>query len=504
MLNRKWFSLLVLVLLLAGCQDDPDRPTATSVALLNVPTLLAPGGTPRPDVAPTADLALVETVVAATVRAHNFGAGPDDMPPTVSPAAAATLPPCRPVNSWPVYIIRRGDTLSQIALRTSSTVAELTAANCIDRTTPLTVGATLLVPRLPPAPTVAPLPEPTSTGLQVIAFSITPEVVDYDGTFTITWDVRNAGSIYIWTDYWGTDSLPASGSLTIPVADLALRWADTTFTLRAEEAGNFDNSVFAYRRLQVRSNVTIDSFDVTPGVAPSNGAVTLNWSFRGATNGLLSWMPRPYDGIYEPLEAALTASGDRVVPLPDEYYPIYFRLTVEDANGLWVTAETFVETTCPYTYFVADPERQAETCPDGNAISVTGTYQPFERGFMVWASDNDEILVFANNGDVRSFADGWAGEPLPINDEPPPGLFKPIRGFGLVWAGNPDLQAALGWGTAAERNFELVKQQIDRKGSRYGVLTGARYLQLPDGRVVVFYTNWAQPPMWSFLPPAAP
>jgi hypothetical protein len=169
-----------------------------------------------------------------------------------------------------------------------------------------------------------------------------------------------------------------------------------------------------------------------------------------------------------------------------------------------VTAETFVETTCPYAYFVADPRRQEGTCPTGNATSITGAYQPFERGFMVWASDNEEILAFVAGGDVFAYTDEWRGEPLDIDDDPPPGLVQPVRGFGLVWAGDPQLRAALGWALTEESGFELVKQQIDLKSSRYGAVTGARYLQLPDGRVVVFHTDWAHPALWAYLPLSLP
>ncbi len=62
--------------------------------------------------------------------------------------------PCVLRNDWPTYVVVRGDTLSGIARRTNSTVAELTAANCLSDANLLFAGQVLRIPRLPGTPPV--------------------------------------------------------------------------------------------------------------------------------------------------------------------------------------------------------------------------------------------------------------------------------------------------------------------------------------------------------------
>lgn len=70
-------------------------------------------------------------------------------PPTPTPTAIpiVSLPtPCVAPPGWQTYIIKRGDTLSAIALRSMKTVDDILTGNCIDLTTVLIPGMTILVP----------------------------------------------------------------------------------------------------------------------------------------------------------------------------------------------------------------------------------------------------------------------------------------------------------------------------------------------------------------------
>lgn len=73
------------------------------------------------------------------------------------PPATPTSPPvtCGAPRYWVVYYVQRGDTLSDIARRTNSTVSQLKNANCLNSNN-IRTGQKLLVPFLP-----APKPEPT-------------------------------------------------------------------------------------------------------------------------------------------------------------------------------------------------------------------------------------------------------------------------------------------------------------------------------------------------------
>lgn len=72
--------------------------------------------------------------------------------PTLSPSPF----PCMPQNTWPLYSVQRGDTLSYLARATNSTVDGLIQANCLPNDT-IYAGQWLYVPQLPIAtPTATP------------------------------------------------------------------------------------------------------------------------------------------------------------------------------------------------------------------------------------------------------------------------------------------------------------------------------------------------------------
>jgi hypothetical protein len=92
--------------------------------------------------------------------------GTDIGPPTVDPnvipsvtplgAPSATPPPTTPTvcavpTDWFIYIVQPGDTLTDIAARTGSTVQELVTRNCLPNADAIFVGQGLFVPiELPP------------------------------------------------------------------------------------------------------------------------------------------------------------------------------------------------------------------------------------------------------------------------------------------------------------------------------------------------------------------
>lgn len=93
---------------------------------------------------------------------------------------------CAQRYDWPIYIVRRGDTLSALASATGSSVEELRLANCLPNTR-IYEGQRLYVPRLPVASPTNPPTAPTNTptvfrdpsacivrGTNEIVFSITP------------------------------------------------------------------------------------------------------------------------------------------------------------------------------------------------------------------------------------------------------------------------------------------------------------------------------------------
>ncbi len=74
--------------------------------------------------------------------------------PTKEPTAKSLS--CSLRVDWPVHIVVRGDTLSGIAVRSNSTVAELAAANCMVNPNLLVEGQHIYVPHTPVSPTFEP------------------------------------------------------------------------------------------------------------------------------------------------------------------------------------------------------------------------------------------------------------------------------------------------------------------------------------------------------------
>lgn len=113
--------------------------------------LLAPFPTARPfvigaaaTITPTLTLTATPTPQPPTATLR-----PGVTPPTPTPTSVSVLlvaTPCVPPEGWQTYFIKRGDTLSAIALRSMRTVDDILAGNCMDVSTVLIPGMTILVP----------------------------------------------------------------------------------------------------------------------------------------------------------------------------------------------------------------------------------------------------------------------------------------------------------------------------------------------------------------------
>jgi len=101
---------------------------------------------------------------------------------------------------------------------------------------------------------------------------------------------------------------------------------------------------------------------------------------------------------------------------------------------------------------------------------------------MIWIQARDEIFVlFADEPTPRwrVFPDLFEEGMLELDPmrTPPAGRLQPIRGFGLVWRSDPEVQARLGWALQPERGFTTRIQATARE--RDNVL----FIQAPDGRI---------------------
>lgn len=92
--------------------------------------------------------------------------------------------------------------------------------------------------------------------------------------------------------------------------------------------------------------------------------------------------------------------------------------------------------------------------------------QHFQGGYMFWRGDTRVIYVFLQigrhdqYGTWFEFKDTWVeGEAVPtVEGGTPDGGYVPVRGFGKLWANNPELRQKLGYATEPEASVEAVWQ----------------------------------------------
>jgi hypothetical protein len=135
-------------------------------------------------------------------------------------------------------------------------------------------------------------------------------------------------------------------------------------------------------------------------------------------------------------------------------------------------------------------------CPADDPSHSYAAGQYFERGFMIWIEETDEFYAFESQPDesgYRYYHSTVGLEPKPgasednrIGEEPPPGLYEPLSGFGLVWRGEvewPEVGSGrerLGWATAPEFGFDTTYQRAILACPR----SWAVYMSGPRGEVL--------------------
>lgn len=111
-----------------------------------------------------------------------------------------------------------------------------------------------------------------------------------------------------------------------------------------------------------------------------------------------------------------------------------------------------------------------ETPVPANYDIVQAAFMPFERGYMFWRQDTNEIYVLANETDEFSgtysvYQDTWR-EGMPETDpniQAPEEFIQPERGFGQAWRTYPGVRDSLGWGISSTQGYTalIVSDQAD-------------------------------------------
>jgi len=206
---------------------------------------------------------------------------------------------------------------------------------------------------------------------------------------------------------------------------------------------------------------TILSFTADPMTIVEGESVTLSWQATGGTEAVIQWVTS--EAILASAPGPLNPDGGTVTITPDGDGDI--ALIVKNSIG---PAETHLQLTieCPYDWAPAldGPPPLASGCPM-ETIFTYAAQQSFENGFMIWLEADRSIYVFfdaegSSYPTYEIYIDNFE-EGDPESDPiitPPPGLYQPVRGFGLIWRLDPSIQDRLGWATAPEAGFKTWTQ----------------------------------------------
>ncbi|MEZ4669226.1 MAG: hypothetical protein R3E39_15065 [Anaerolineae bacterium] len=230
--------------------------------------------------------------------------------------------------------------------------------------------------------------------------------------------------------------------------------------------------------------VTVTDFTVTPDPASRGGAVTINWTVTGPVSTVKVIRLSEFGGdSVETILDQQPATGSAPYTLPAEYLnSATFQLSVSGTNGQESIQNVTINLTCPFSNTL-----QSGTCPATQTEAVDTVFQTFEKGLMLWRSDNKKIYVFYGDATWQEFNDTWNGEPNPSTDEVPQGLIKPENGFGKIWYEIGGL-GVLGWATAPESAYSAHWEMYPVTDA--GQMSLAPTVTLQDGRVIVAGLVW--------------
>jgi len=243
----------------------------------------------------------------------------------------------------------------------------------------------------------------------------------------------------------------------------------------------------------------IFSFSVSPAEVWPGDTVTLSWEARGdraTVCPIARYILFTSDDCWQVPQSGTAAFT--IPPAAASFQHVDFTLTVETiAPAATVTGQTSVALRCASTWFFSD-EPQAGICPREPVRSYAAA-QNFQQGTMIWLEDLGRYYILQ---DTPLYEDAERNrldiilDPLDITGDtsseiqPPPSLYAPVSGFGLVWRGDvaqsPGFREQLGWALAPEFGYDAILQCDDAAPSG-GRSWQTCYLKGPGGEVIVLH-----------------
>ncbi len=211
------------------------------------------------------------------------------------------------------------------------------------------------------------------------------------------------------------------------------------------------------------------SFTASPTITQNLGDVVhLAWQAGGQRAELC-----PLIGTGPTSCQNVPLSGEHDLAVDEQaltYIGVALRVYVDQESALR-TVELHPQCQNLRPWFFTNPPLR---CPAAEALVSYAASQHFERGLMIWVEDTDEFYVFYNELDEQGFQvvrrtvglelKPGASESNRIGEEPPPGFYEPVSGFGLVWRGEVEwiygeaVRESLGWATVPESGYDAVYQ----------------------------------------------
>ncbi len=296
---------------------------------------------------------------------------------------------------------------------------------------------TLVPPTPPPTATPTPMPptptpSPTRSPVPPTATRVTPT-----STFPPT---------YTPVPPTPTPALTSTTPVSTPATTLPAPTASLTHTSTPAPGTGPRISYF-------RANVS----EADPG-----DTITLEWQSSSGTQALLYHLL--LSGQFGRFwEVEPSGSMDYVIPTDSRNWEGFSLYVFDDAERS-AQATLAVKLRCPDEWFFSPAP---EGCPRSAPIYADGAEQHFERGVMLWNSQERMIYaLFDDSGLIawRAYVDEWQ-EGDPASDPSivaPTGLYQPVRGFGRIWREIPDVRDRLGWAVGAEASYPTTIQRTSR------------------------------------------
>ncbi len=383
----------------------------------------------------------------------------------------------------------------------------------VEETAVPTADSTIVIPTaLNPPPTLAASQTPTSQPTAATTATPTPSPttctyatafltdvtipddakLNAGAAFTKTWRIRNSGNCPLppGTTWSFADGEKMGGATSYPMPTLApTETAEISVNLTAP---NTPGTHTGYWQVKLPNNVTLrtryfvriivnaptptPTVTATPANAPTITYFRTNVDIADPGDTIqLEWETANSDAvtIYRLLGGVLSSYWEQepvgvmtyTIAATERNYISFALYAYRDDYEGYSQATLQITLTCPNPWFFAP---SPDECAARDALTSAAVQQPFEHGVMIWIQELDRIYVLFDgydaNGEWNNFADEW--DPGDPEDDPsinpPPGLYQPKRGFGLVWREQPNVQERLGWATAPETSFTTAYQTTAR------------------------------------------